>query len=235
MCDDLCKYCIDIRDTPRTIVAYMRCEECYKERLKYEIDNEDTLDLKYNFYRKHMKSYQDLQNAKREYNREEKFYEQLEIEQKEEAKLKEKKELSKNFKGWSFITLGPTPFFDFTDESKAKLVEWCNEWITEHNYSAASWVIESGKNKKNPNLHVHFFCRIKNPKHHKRDLIHNWEKKFPNNKLIGNNYHIVKCNTEKMFYEKQEYMIDNSKGTHQNFIDLQLRGGFGGLGVISSQ
>lgn len=241
MCDDLCKNCIDERDTPRTIFQYGLCEECFKKTdvksilgyepiLNYYLDNVKPLNElsidKRNYY---------IKRAEKAYKEAKKFAAEVECWERDEAELKAKKEMSKNFKGWSFITLGPTPFFDFTDESKAKLVEWCNMWINETNYSAASWVIESGKNPKKPNLHLHFFCRIKNPRHHKRDLIHSWDKFFPNNKLVGNNYHIVKCNTEAMFHDKQEYMVNNSKGTHENFIDLQLRGGFGGLGVSTSQ
>lgn len=221
MCDGLCKFCIDEREIPRTEFKIGRCEECYEHFLKSV-----KLRMRWDGDWKHA-----IEILKNDYEEAGKML----LIEKEEKITKDKKELSKNFKGWSFITLGPTPFFDFTDESKAKLVEWCNLWITETNYSVASWVIESGKNKTKPNLHLHFFCRIKNPRHHKRDLIHSWDKFFPNNKLVGNNYHIVKCNTEAMYIDKQEYMINNSKGTHENFIDLQLRGGFGGLGVITSQ
>lgn len=150
----------------------------------------------------------------------------------------EKKEDKFKYAGWSFITLSPDHNkrkIEYNDNNIQHLKDFCNAWFNETNYSAWAWVVESGKNSGDPHLHIHCFCRIKNPRHHKRDLITMWCKFFP--KLIDSDYHIVKCNTKDMYVDKQNYLINDRKGTHMNFEDLSGPPNFamGSSGVITSK
>lgn len=139
--------------------------------------------------------------------------------------------------GFSFITLSPDHNkrkIDYCNENIEKLIQFAKAQFTEFNYSFAKWVVESGKNADDPHLHLHAFVRIKNPKHHKRDLCCLWSKFFP--KLIDDDYHMIKCNTEEMWKDKQIYMENDRKGTHMNFEDLaETHGALGSCGVITSK
>ena len=118
------------------------------------------------------------------------------------------------YSGFTFITLSPDHLkrnIEYSDDNIQHLKDFCKAQFTEFNYSFAKWVVESGKNAEDPHLHVHAFVRIKNPKHHKRDLLCLWCKFFP--KLIDSDYHTVKCNTEDMFKDKQNYMLNDRTGS----------------------
>lgn len=145
------------------------------------------------------------------------------------------KKLNK-FKGWSFITLSPDHKmrgFDYKDFEALK--NWCNNWFSPKIYKEYIWVIESGKHADAPHLHVHFLCQINNSKKHKSNLIKNWNSSFPNNKLIGDDYFLIKCNTQEIVDDKFKYMKNEYKGSHMNFEDLSLLGGQGACGFITSK
>lgn len=149
----------------------------------------------------------------------------------------DKKENKILYSGFTFITLSPDHKkrnIEYSDENIQHLKDFCKAQFTEFNYSYAKWVVESGKNPEDPHLHIHAFVRIKNPKHHKRDLLCLWCKFFP--KLIDDDYHTIKCNTEDMFRDKQNYLLNERKGTHMNFEDLaETHGALGSCGVITSK
>lgn len=148
----------------------------------------------------------------------------------------DKKYKINDFTGYTFLTLSPDHNLrniEYTEENFLKLINFCKAQFTEFNYSFWYWVIESGKNENDPHLHIHALIRIKNPRHHKRDLCCLWKKFFP--PLEGDDYHIRKCNTKDMYDDKLNYMINERKGTHMNFEDLSLRGGVGSSGVITSK
>lgn len=141
----------------------------------------------------------------------------------------DKKENKNNYSGYTFLTLSPdhnSRNIEYSNDNIEKLKLFCKAQFTEFNYSFYKWIIESGKHKDNPHLHIHAFVRIKNPKHHKRDLCCLWKKFFP--ALVDKDYHIIKCNTKEMFIDKQEYMKNDRKGTHMNFEDLAIS--HGGMG-----
>ena len=148
----------------------------------------------------------------------------------------DKKEYKINYSGFVFITLSPdhnSRNIEYSNENIEKLKMFCKAQFSEFNYSFASWVVESGKNKDDPHLHIHCFARIKNPRHHKRDLCCLWSKFFP--PLVGDDYHMIKCNTREMFLDKQEYMKNDRKGTHMNFEDLaESHGALGSSGVVTT-
>jgi hypothetical protein len=149
----------------------------------------------------------------------------------------DKKENKVLYSGFTFITLSPDHLkrkIDYSEENIRHLIDFCKAQFTEFNYSFAKWVVESGKHSEDPHLHIHAFVRIKNPKHHKRDLLCLWCKFFP--KLIDSDYHTIKCNTEDMWRDKQNYMLNDRKGTHMNFEDLaETFGALGSCGVITSK
>jgi len=121
----------------------------------------------------------------------------------------------------------------YSEENIEKLKKFCQSQFTEFNYSYCKWVVESGKHSDDPHLHIHCFCRIKNPRHHKRDICCLWKKFFP--ALVGDDYHLVKCNTEEMFRDKQLYLENDRKGTHMNYEDLaDTHNAMGSAGVITS-
>ena len=133
----------------------------------------------------------------------------------------DKKEHKINFGGFTFLTLSPDHNqrnIKYCTENIEKLKQFCKAQFTDINYSYCKWVVESGKHADKPHLHIHAFCRIRNPRHHKRDLCCLWKKFFP--ALIGDDYHIVKCNTKEMFEDKQAYLENDRKGTHMNYEDL---------------
>lgn len=150
----------------------------------------------------------------------------------------DKKQNKISFGGFSFLTLSPdhnNRNIPYSMENIMKLKQFCRAQFTEFNYSYCCWVVESGKHKDDPHLHIHAFCRIKNPRHHKRDLCCLWNKFFP--PLEGSDYHLVKCNTEDMFRDKQEYLKNDRKGSHMNFEDLSAgpHNAMGSCGVITSK
>lgn len=134
-----------------------------------------------------------------------------------------KLENATKYKGYTFITLSPdhnTRKIEYNPVNIAKLIQFCRAQFTTEKYSYFAWIVESGKHINDPHLHVHAFVKIIDSKNHKRDLLTMWNKFFP--PLIGDDYHIVKCNTKEMFVDKQNYLKNDRKGTHMNFEDLSL-------------
>lgn len=140
------------------------------------------------------------------------------------------------FKGWSFITLSPDHKkrgFSYPEDF-GSLKMWCEDWFSTRIYEKYAWVIESGKHADRPHLHVHFICQIRGDrsKKHKLNLTRSWAKCFPNNQLVGDDYHVVRCNTQEIVDDKMNYLINDRKGSHSNFEDLAPHGGVGAVGVL---
>jgi hypothetical protein len=151
------------------------------------------------------------------------------------------KKLNKiNYSGYSFITLSPDwkcRNIEYTEENIKKFIQFCKAQFTENNYSYYNWVVESGKHngvdkqgRDRRHLHAHALVRIRNSKHHKRDLMTMWNKFFK--PLVGDDYHVVKCNTKEMFIQKNEYLINDRKDSHENFEDLATK--YGAMGASES-
>lgn len=99
-------------------------------------------------------------------------------------------------------------------------------------YSECTWCIESGKvPPPDSNLHIHMLCKIINPKKHKNKLNMEWIKLFDTN-LYTKDYYLLKQWREspqmppynQWVNEKLDYFVQESKGTHENSIDLNCRG-----------
>ncbi len=97
-------------------------------------------------------------------------------------------------------------------------------------YNDFDGVLEFGKHKDRPHLHLHYLGSIKNSKHHMRSLKTEWNKIFPGNKALHNEKkndkeYFVSIHTEsdKMIpyvdwlAEKKLYFVNESKGSHENF------------------
>jgi hypothetical protein len=100
-------------------------------------------------------------------------------------------------------------------------------------YDQIWWCIEAGKHKERPNLHIHVLIDFKpmGSKHFLKQLKRVWCKHFPEAKysitynVDGNKgIHRVDCNTLEIQEDKVLYMDNDSKGSHENFIDLGLKG-----------
>lgn len=105
------------------------------------------------------------------------------------------------------------------------------------------YVIESGKHKDNPNLHVHLIGNYINHKKGKQKVCLEYFKIF-GDKLNQKDYWELKQwnNSKEMppyeqwIQEKVDYILDNDKkGSHSNFIDLSTRpGAKGARGAFTS-
>ena len=97
-----------------------------------------------------------------------------------EMKRKEKK---LNIGMCKFFTISPsgTNQKDITED---KLLTY--ERRIKKYYTDFEGVLEFGKHKHKPHLHLHYLGCIRNSKHHMRSLKTEWEKIFPGNKTLHN-------------------------------------------------
>lgn len=111
------------------------------------------------------------------------------------------------------------------------LKDWCHSWFDETRYSFCTWCIESGESRNDPHPHVHALVQMNKgfSKNHSRDLRNFWNKKFPNNKLIGKDY--FSRNVLGIYLQdKIDYMYKGTEGSdHGNFVHLDIHGGLGEL------
>lgn len=108
-------------------------------------------------------------------------------------------------------------------------------------YNEFEGVLEFGKNKNKPQLHLHYLGVIRDNSHHKDRLKDEWEKVFPGNKALYNNTTVLRKDKngkdvyDKEYFmsihteddkmipyvdwlaEKKLYFVNESKGSHENF------------------
>lgn len=170
-----------------------------------------------------------------------KINEELRLEEEERQRILAIKREQQQMVGWSFITLSPDHnlrAFNYNSGTIQQIKNWCNLWFKLVEYEEYAWIIESGKHAVSPHLHVHAMVKIRRgkSKHHKRDIINHWNSFFPNHSLMGDDYHLVKCNTPEITNDKFDYMINERKGSHINFEDLtETHGAYGAEGVITTK
>lgn len=145
-----------------------------------------------------------------------------------------------NKEGLSFYTIVPKSRLPYSEVEVEKMRDFCEKFFSSKYFKKCWWVIESGKHEKSPNLHIHLLGQFKwkSPnesmsKNFKRNLITAWNKCYPNPKFNisykeSNNVgiHHVPCNTDEIRNDKLTYMTNSEKGSHENFIDLGVKGGF---------
>lgn len=130
---------------------------------------------------------------------------------------------------YQYITLSPDHNLrkiSFTDENVLQLQIFCEKWFNNIRYEFYQYVVECGKNKDDPHLHVHALVLLKHKKqgkNHARELKKFWEKFFPSSPLIGKDYYSTNV-SGKYFLDKQSYFTDANKGSHENFMDLGIYG-----------
>lgn len=142
------------------------------------------------------------------------------------ALQKKKKNTSKKF---IFITIQD---FQRRMEDLEKLQSFIRR--ISYMYDEGFWVIETGGKETDFNVHIHMIVKIKaSAKNHKSVMNIKWTSFF-NTDLNHKDYYLVKQHRDgpdmvpydEWLQEKMEYFDNDLKGSHQNTIDLKLRGIF---------
>ena len=139
-------------------------------------------------------------------------------------------------KSYIYLTLSPDKYLrnlEATDSNISNLHEWCKKWFDQdvRYYKRFAYVIESGS--QGNHLHIHAVCEMITSHKHAQRLKAFWKRYFPNNQLLlsgkktGNEYHSMRFDTEEIWQDKLEYFVNEKKGTHENLVDLGLRGSRG--------
>lgn len=120
-----------------------------------------------------------------------------------------------------WITIAPDKLkneYKFSKSQLRKVGEFCSQWFSPKRYNFYSYVIEVGKDPKNPFIHVHALVQIKHKKtvkNHARDLKNYWERKTCH-RLKGDSYYSK--NISGIYLDdKLQYMKNCAKGSHENF------------------
>lgn len=130
---------------------------------------------------------------------------------------------------YQYITLSPDHNLrkiPYTDENVLALQSFCEKWFNNIRYKFYEYVVECGKDKDDPHLHVHALVLLKHKKqgkNHARELKKFWGKIFPSSQLIGKDYYSMNVSGQ-YFLDKRQYFIDSKKGSHENFLDLGIYG-----------
>lgn len=99
-----------------------------------------------------------------------------------------------------------------------RLSEFCIKWFTDKRYSFYHYVIETGKDKEDPHLHVHALVQFKHKafsKNHAREIRAYWKKKMFHTLLPKDYYSVNVSGTYRD--DKLEYMVNSAKGSHENW------------------
>jgi hypothetical protein len=235
-----CSYCGEINakythirdDDSDDESLFGRCDECDKD---YWNDRYQSSACKYydQQHQKYLKS--------KQYQIDMALEEELRLEEEERQKRLAEKRAKAAMTGWSFLTLSPDHNlrgFNYNSGTIEQLKNWCKLWFKLIEYEEYAWIIESGKHEDKPHLHIHAMVKLRKGKsgHHKRDLCNHFNSFFPNHQLIGDDYHLVKCNTPEITNDKFNYMINDRKGSHINFEDLtETHNAYGVEGVITTK
>ena len=147
-----------------------------------------------------------------------------------------KKKKPPGIKRHNFFSCSPKFRIDISEGEVVKMVDFLKNNLTEKYFKKVQWVVESGKHKNNPNLHFHFLGLF-NPNgsknFRKRVLFEAWNKHYPDNPLEWKKpnghrgVHVVACCAQELVDDKLKYLNNDSKGSHENFTDLNQSGGFG--------
>lgn len=143
-------------------------------------------------------------------------------------------------KGMSFYTIVPHKRLPFNEVEVLKFQQFLEYFFQTKKklFKKVHYCIEAGKHKKNPNLHSHFLIwfREDGGKNFARDLKSEWNKFYEPKYNISYNEVIEKngykrrnkgidrvpCNTQNIINDKIDYMTNSLKGSHENFIDLNI-------------
>jgi len=148
-------------------------------------------------------------------------------------------------KGLSFYTIVPKQRLEYNNNEVMRLQKFAEKFFAnEKIFEEVHWVVESGKHKDKPNLHIHALVAFKKNggKNFSRLIKNHWLRVFPEKEYTidynvkGNRgIHRVPCNTLLIQRDKISYMNNESKGSHENFEDLKIRGLFKSVDSSTSQ
>lgn len=146
---------------------------------------------------------------------------------------REKKSVS--IQGLTFYTIVPKERLPFNEGEIVKIREFCKIVFNKKKLLKCAWVVEVGKHKENPNLHIHAVCKLID-KNFKRYAVAQWKKMYPDykyridwidKKRNACGWKMIPCNTLPIQEDKLKYLKNNYKGSHENFIDLKVGDQFG--------
>ena len=148
---------------------------------------------------------------------------------------------SKSKVDWKYITICPRARMPLSLLNTMR--EFCTDFF-DNNYTKyfeeIHYVVECGKNKDDPNLHIHFVAKpFKDGLHNfRRDLVKKWNFYFcedyditykiytglddKGKKKYNEGIHTFPVRTLEILEDKIRYLSNESKGTHMNFMDLGI-------------
>lgn len=129
----------------------------------------------------------------------------------------------------------PNKRINVTEGEVSKMSSFLEKVCTPQYFKKVKWCLESGKHENSPNLHFHIFGLFNengSKNFRKRCLVHRWNKLYPTNTLDWSRKGHVgidnkACNTQQIINDSLAYLDNECKGSHENFIDLNVSGGFG--------
>lgn len=133
--------------------------------------------------------------------------------------------------GMSFYTIVPKERLPFNEVEVMRISSFAEKFFNNSKlFKSAHFCVESGKHENKPNLHIHALILFKKGqgKNFSRSLKSCWnavyEQKYNiSYKEKGNiGIHRVPCNTEQIQLDKESYMSNAHKGSHENFTDLGI-------------
>lgn len=136
-------------------------------------------------------------------------------------------------KGMSFYTIVPYERLPYNEVEVMRFHQFLKYFFNKRKdlFKRVHFCIESGKHKERPNLHAHFLAWF-NPgkgKNFARVLKTEWNAFYPEpkynisyNEKGNRGIHRVPCNTDKIIKDKIDYMTNSLKGSHENFVDLNI-------------
>lgn len=148
---------------------------------------------------------------------------------------------SKTKVDWKYITICPRARMPLNLLST--LEEFCIDFFDNNftkYFEEIHYVVESGKNEADPNLHIHFVAKpFKDGMHNfSRDLKKKWNFYFcadydisykiytgldeKGKKKYNEGIHTFPVRTEEILQDKIKYLSNEFKGTHENFVDLGI-------------
>lgn len=154
---------------------------------------------------------------------------------------KEYNKKDNTFMNWIYFTISPDKQLrgSLKMSDLGNLKEFCKNWFNDYHYGEFYYAIESGKSELQPHLHIHGLVKgIKGSlakRGHYKIMKEVWnetmpinihttgEAKFANGKKLpkkSTDIEYQKINSEKLFNMKKNYLINDLKGSHKNFVNL---------------
>jgi hypothetical protein len=138
------------------------------------------------------------------------------------------------FKNWIYFTISPDKQLrgSLNMNNLGNIKEFCKNWFNSYHYSEFYYAIESGKSVDSPHLHSHALVKGVKPALKKTGhyvvLKQVWNEtmpikiftvgKYPSKKSVDIMYQQI--NSEELFNMKKNYLINDLKGSHKNFVNL---------------